>query len=145
MAVSPRFGRGVSTDDSPGVVSLLSLSFSLVRACSLFPRSRSLAGALFVDWGRLRNCGRSDLFFWIHRAVLWHQQAFLCVVWDLSLSFSIDILCEIEAVVVEARNGGRLWNNNPRSFNFASVVFMHCKLLNHSLCLCLCLCLSFAS
>jgi hypothetical protein len=57
MPVSPRFGRGVSTDDSPGVV-------SLPRACSLslFPRSRSLAGALFVDFGRRRNCGRSDLF-----------------------------------------------------------------------------------
>jgi hypothetical protein len=69
MAVSPRFGRGVSTDDSPGVVSLLSLSFSLVRACSLFPRSRSLAGALFVDWGdfaivedRICFCGFIALF-----------------------------------------------------------------------------------
>jgi hypothetical protein len=66
MPVSPRFGRGVSTDDSPGVVSLF-VSLSLVRACSLFPRSRSLAGALFVDWVDVAIV-EDRICFWIHRS-----------------------------------------------------------------------------
>jgi hypothetical protein len=73
-----------------------------VRALSFLALALSRA-RLFVDWGDFAIV-EDRICFWIHRAVSWHKQAFLCVVCGLSLSFSTDILCEIEAVVVEARN-----------------------------------------
>jgi hypothetical protein len=34
---------------------------------------------LCVDWGETSQLWKIGFVFWIHRAVLWHEQAFLCV------------------------------------------------------------------